>query len=182
MELNIISMNWAQPLRYGSQILQSLQDYWLSNNQGNDTLMIWAACSLCFFGFLQAGEICTTHFDPGCHLSPADIATDHQTHPNILRICIQQSKTDPFRKGDQIIVRVTGDSLCPVAAVLQYLVIRGKEPGPLLRFCNGSALTRQTFVTLVRRVLSPIGLEMSLYSGHSFRIGAPTTAAIQGIW
>ena len=34
------------------QILQSLQDCWLSNNQGNDTLMIWAACSLCFFGFL----------------------------------------------------------------------------------------------------------------------------------
>ena len=93
--------------------------------------MIWATCSLCFFGFLRAGEICTpssTTFDPGCHLYPADIATDHQTHPNILRICIKQSKTDPFRKGVQIIVGATGDSLCPVAAVLQYLVIRGQVP------------------------------------------------------
>ena len=48
-------------------------------------------------------------------------------------------------------------------------------------FCNGSALIRQTFVTSVCRALSAIGLEISLYSGHSFRIGAATTASAQGI-
>ena len=104
------------------QILRSLNEYWLSDNQGDDTLMIWAACCLCFFGFLRAGEICTPSnaiFDPGCHLSPADISIDDPSHPSILRICIKQSKTDPFRKGVHIIVGATGDCLCPVAAVLQ---------------------------------------------------------------
>ena len=120
-------------------------------------------------------------FDPGCHLSPADISIDDLSHPSILRICIKQSKTDPFRKGVHIIVGATGDCLCPVAAVLQYIAIRGKEPGPLFRFSNGSALTRQNFVSSVRRALSGIGLQTSLYSGHSFRIGAATTAAAQGI-
>ena len=165
-------------------ILRSLKEYWSANNQGDDTLMIWAACCLCFFGFLRAGEICTpsnAKFDPGCHLSPADISIDDLSHPSILRICIKQSKTDPFRKGVHIIVGATGDCLCPVAAVLQYLAIRGKEPGPLFRFSNGSALTRQNFVSSVRRALSGIGLQTSLYSGHSFRIGAATTAAAQGI-
>ena len=143
--------------------------------------MIWAACCFSFFSFLRAGEICTSSnaiFDPGCHLSQADISIDDPSHASILRICIKQSKTDAFRKGVHIIVGATGDCLCPVAAVLQYLAIRGKERGPLFHFSNGSALTRQNFVS---SALSGIGLQMSLYSGHSSRIGAATTAAAQGI-
>ena len=75
----------------------------------------------------------------------------------------------------------TGDCLCQVAAVLQSLAIRGKEAGPLFRSSNGSALIRQNFVSLVHRALSGMGLQTSLYSGHSFRIGAATTVAAQGI-
>ena len=46
------------------QVLCSLNEYWLSNNQGDDTLMIWAVCCFSFFSFIRAGKICTPSNDP----------------------------------------------------------------------------------------------------------------------
>ena len=54
------------------------------------------------FGFLRIGEITVPSdslFNPGTHLSLADVAFDHATDPTQLEISIKQSKTDPFRKG-----------------------------------------------------------------------------------
>ena len=59
---------------------------------------------------------------------------------------------------------------------------RGSGPGPFFRFSNGSPLTRESFVTKVRDALLVAGIENpSHYAGHSFRIGAATTAAAAGV-
>ena len=42
-------------------------------------------------------------------------------------------------------------------------------------------LTRQRFVAVVREGLQSAGIDSSKYSGHSFWIGAATTAAAKGI-
>ena len=133
-----------------------------------------AYASLVSFG---QGTPSDSSYDPSCHLSPGDISSNDPSNPSVLRVNIKQSKTDPFRHGVYIIVGATGESLCPVAAVLHYLTIRGMEAGPLFCFSDGRALTRQRFVS----PLSDLGLDTSLYSGHSFRIGAATTAAARGI-
>ena len=102
-------------------ILCSIHSYWLSSNTGHDVPMLWAACCLCFFGFLRSGEICTpsdSSYDPSCHLSPGDISSNDPSNPSVLRVNIKQSKTDPFRHGVYIIVGATGESLCPVAGAL----------------------------------------------------------------
>ena len=65
-----------------------------------------------------------------------------KTGASAVCIRIKQSKTDPFRKGIDLHVGKTGSVLCPVAALLNYLVIRGKEKGLLFRF---RPLTRQRF-------------------------------------
>ena len=75
----------------------------------------------------------------------------------------------------------TSSDLCPVAAMLNYLVVRGAKPGPLFIFKNGRFLTRDRLVTEIRTVLEQAGLDASKYCGHSFRIGAATTAATKGI-
>lgn len=75
----------------------------------------------------------------------------------------------------------TGNELCPVAAVLAYLVARGPGPGPLFQFQNGKPLTRVRLVDEMREALTRAGVTCSGYSGHSFRSGAATTAAKQGI-
>ena len=58
-------------------------------------------------------------------------------------------------------------------AVLGYLVVRGHGPGPLFKFKDGHSLTRQR--------LQVAGLDCIKYCGHSFRIGAATTAAKKGM-
>ena len=68
-----------------------------------------------------------------------------------------------------------------MAAVLKYMVGRGSGEGPFFTFADGSYLTRERFVREVRAALAHAGVDCSAYAGHSFRIGAATTAARRGV-
>ena len=78
-------------------------------------------------------------------------------------------------------LRRTGNILGPVAAVLAYLVRRGSQQGPLFLFSDGTPLSRQRLVAELRQALSACGFDCNLYAGHSFRIGATTTAAAKSV-
>lgn len=165
------------------ELLLKLKGSW-SKEQGHDSIMLWAAVTLCFFGFLRSGEITVpsdSGFDEGAHLSFRDVAVDSLKDPTSLKIRIKASKTDPFRVGVDIYVGKTNNQLCPVTAMLAYLVIRGSGAGPLFKFQDGRPLTRVRLVTRVREALAAAGVDQAAYSGHSFRSGAATTAARQGI-
>ena len=164
-------------------ILRKLKDVWLSN-PSLDNIMLWAAASLCFFGFLRAGETTVpseTAFDQGAHLTLSDVTVDSFKSPKMLKIKIKASKTDPFRNGIDIYVGTTNSDLCPVTAVLTYIVKRPLGNGPLFKFINGRPLTRSLFVEHVRKALTLAGVNADNYAGHSFRSGAATTAAKQGL-
>ena len=77
----------------------------------------------------------------------------------------------------------TDAPLCPVAAMLNYLAVRPAVAGPLFIHADGSPLLKSQFVAGVRRALAAANLDPrpSKYSGHSFRIGAATSAAAAGI-
>ena len=137
--------------------------------------MLWAACCLAFFGFMRAGELTVPNdkgYDAAVHLSLSDIS-----------VCIRlkASKTDPFRKGISLFIGKVASDICPIAAMLAYLMVRGQHAGPLFKFQDGRFLTRQRLVTAVREALQSAGVQPGLYSGHSFRIGAATTAAARGV-
>ena len=72
-------------------------------------------------------------------------------------------------------------SVCPVVAVLAYLAVRPQGPGPLFVYKGQSYLTREWLVAHLWKGLCEVGIDPSRYSGHSFRIGAATTAAQAGI-
>ena len=99
----------------------------------------------------------------------------------MLQVHLKASKTDPFRIGVDVFVGRTNCKLCPVAAVLSYMTIRGQTPGPLFMFQDGKFLTRPRFVTEVKTALTAAGVDRAGYSGHSFRSGAATTAAERGL-
>ena len=65
------------------------------------------------------------------------------------------------RSGMSIHLGRTGDTLCPV-----FL---------------GARLSRQVLVTAVRSALLAAGVDVRLYNGHSFCIGAAITAALAGL-
>lgn len=70
--------------------------------------------------------------------------------------------------------------LCAVESLLAYLVIRGDGPGPLFLLQSGQPLTRPLLTNWLKEILT-LAKVPGNYSSHSFRIGAATVAARNGI-
>ena len=115
------------------------------------------------------------------HLNCDDVSVDSITNPQMLKIRMKSSKTDPFRTGIDIFIGWIDCPLCPVAAMLTYLSYRKSSPGPIFKFKDGRPLTHSKFVEAVKRALEIAWVDSSQYTGHSFKSGAATTAASQGI-
>ena len=92
-------------------------------------IMLWAAFLLCFFWpFLCSGKVTiqdASSYDPQVHLNFEDITANDPNEPVMLQIGIEASKTDTFRQGVNMYIGKTANSLCPVSALLNYLVIPG---------------------------------------------------------
>ena len=95
----------------------------------HDHVMLWAVCCLGFFGFLFAGKFTTnSSFDPSIHLAVSDVQADALVDPTCFRVHIKSSKTDPFRVGCVIYVGCGNSVICPVAALGNFLALRGLSP------------------------------------------------------
>ena len=165
-------------------ILQQLKAHWSVQPIDHTKIMLWAACTMAFFGFFRMGELTipsAAAFNPAIHLTPADVAIDKRENPSLIQVQLKASKTDQLRRGVSIFIGKTGDNICPVAAISAYLAVRGADGGPFFRFPTGEPLTKENFTKHVRAALTSCGFNPALYAGHSFRIGAATTAAERGI-
>ena len=138
------------------QIEICIRDVWSKSSPTHDQIMLWAAFTLAFFGFLKSGKICSPSdkaYHPSAHLSfTGDVAIDHPQNPSIMCVHLKTSKTDPFRKGVDIFLGRTHD-LCPISAMLAYLAVRGGAEGLLFQFRNGLLLTRDCPVVKLREGL-----------------------------
>ena len=152
----------------------------INSTTNKDALMVRAAMTLAFFGFLRIGELtCNSSFDPRYHLTIRDLTFMPQHSPKYLLVRLKVSKTDPFRQGQTIVIGRTHSNLCPISAMLAYLDIRNplSDTGPLFTYESGSFLTRDKLTKETRLLISKGGLASNEFAGHSFRIGAATTAA-----
>ena len=90
----------------------------------------------------------------------------------------------PFRQGVNVHIFENRD-LSPVANMVKYYSIRlsqgASASSPLFVDSHGSVLTRGYFLTQVHHLCQILGLDTKQCSGHSFRIGAATSAAAAGI-
>ncbi len=171
-------------LPFTPALLSKLREIWQGSKKEWNNSMLWASASLCFFGFFRSGEITVADeraFDKGAQLTFDDIKVDCLQSPKHLKIRLKASKTDQRREGTDVFIGRTHNQLCPVAAVLAYMVKRGKGLGPFFRWQDGKPLTRARFVMEVKCALTNAGVDARRYSGHSFRSGAATMAARQGV-
>ena len=99
----------------------------------------------------------------------------------MLRIHLKQLKTDQFHRGAGIMVGTTGTHLCPVASVLSYIASRGTEQYPFFLDSQVRPITKTYFIRELRKVISALGLPQQQFTGHSFRIGAATSADMAGV-
>ena len=143
--------------------------------------MLWATVCVCFFGFLRSGDVTVpsdSEFDPAVHITFSNVSLDDVANPQLIKLRLEASKTDPFRKGVDIVLGRTNNQLCPIADLLAYLAVKSGKPGFLFAFNDGRLLTKVRFVNKVRQALSLAGLDAKCYAGHSFRIGAATTSGM----
>lgn len=148
-----------------------------------DHCMFWAACTLGYFGFLRSAEFTVPNlasFSSTLHLCVQDIAVDSATDPSCLRIKIKASKTDPFRKGCFIHIGKGRFPLCALQAVMQYLSLRGSSGGPFFLLQDGRPLSRALLTSWICQIMVAAGIPGNS-SSHSFRIGAATVAARNGV-
>ena len=143
-------------------LLRRMHAVWSWGPWTFDKAMLWAACCLGFFWFMQAGEL--TEQSPQQNseptLSASDISIDSREKPCVLIVHLRRSKTDPFGVGPYLhLGRTDDDILCPVSAVLAYIAVRPPGPGPLFHFHDGSPLSRACLVQHVRQALSQAGVD-----------------------
>ncbi|XP_071086522.1 uncharacterized protein, partial [Haliotis cracherodii] len=149
-----------------------------------ETSLFTAAYLLAFFGFFRISELVAgsakDFSHKACLLSDIHVAADI-SH---ITICLRSSKTDQGGRGVQIqITAILHSRLCPVRAMQQFLSIRPPVHGHVFVHFDGRPLNRFQFQSMLRKALSfslP-HLNLHLFSSHSFRIGAATTAAINGV-
>ena len=110
------SQSWPLRLPITPAILQSLHWAWSSPPVSYRNRLLWAACCLGFFAFLQSGEFTcpsAAAYVPSM-LSWGNIHVDSHDHPSYLRIVLRQSKTDFFGAG------VWGPQVTPCTQLQQY--------------------------------------------------------------
>ena len=108
-------------------ILRKLRGSWWS--QGSQSSALTAS-----FGFCQLGKLAVPRegdYDPSVHLSLTDVACNNQQHSTAVSLLLHRMKMDQARRKVKIVLRVTRTDLCAVQALLEYLSLRGREPGPL---------------------------------------------------
>ena len=143
-----------------------------------DTVMLWAAFTLAFFGFLRVSEF--TYSSSKSFLAVKDIAFVPNIHnPDYIQVRIKQSKTDPFRQGTTLTIAKSNSKVCAVIALRDYILQRNSTTTdePLFMLQNGQPLSRCILNANLRELLNMLGYLETDYAPHSFRIGAATTAA-----
>ena len=143
-------------------ILDLLRQHWEASKHPN-RFTLWAAASLCFAGFFRSGELLETPGSQGC--------------PTTMQVHLSFSKCDQFGKGVDIYIGSTDNPLCPVTAVMAFMMVRGTTPGRFFITQDEKPLTKSQFVAELRKALAACGFNPIAYAGHNFRIGAATAEA-----
>nr|XP_021331275.1 uncharacterized protein LOC110439521 [Danio rerio] len=142
-----------------------------------------AMFNLAFFGFLRCSELTvTSKFNPLLHPTISDLALQDKETISFL---IKQSKTDQTQKGHSILIFDIPSPTRPFQTLLAYLNLRkSQEANPMAPLFTDDAnrpVSRFWFQKHLKEILRLSGFSPEPFSSHSFRIGAATTAASNGL-
>ncbi|XP_032404189.1 uncharacterized protein LOC116709643 [Xiphophorus hellerii] len=141
--------------------------------------LLSSAFLLAFYGFLRLGEFTSpsNNFVPSRDLSVSDL----KFHPDFYSLTLKHSKS---KGACSIIIARNNKSFCPFLAMFKFALLICKiscGSESLFLTPEGNPMTATWFIKHLRLLLAANNFPPSQFSGHSFRIGAATSAAIQGI-
>jgi len=145
-------------------------------------LRLTTACLLAFAGFMR--------FDEVIQIRPCDLVLQEE----FMVIHLPFSKTDQWRKGDEIYITRTGKPTCPVGMLEAYMCRTATSCTderflfrPICRSKSGESLRESGSISdsclrdLFKKKLKKLGYSHQDFSLHSFRAGGATKAANSGI-
>ena len=149
-----------------------------------ETFMFKAMCAMAFFAFLRIGEITVSKRDSvnGNLLQLDQVCRQPSGKVNVVSLIITfTSYKHNYNQNPFSLVLTRQPTVCPVQSLLDYFSVRGTVRGPLFINQDGSPVLRSEFSKMLSSVIQLCNLDPNRYKGHSFRIGAATYAAEQGL-
>ena len=150
-------------------------------------ICFWAVCVVAFFSFFRKSNLLiqSSHkFDPSKHLCLSDV----QFRSTGAVLSVRWSKTIQFRQKVLYVPlpHIENSPFCPSSALMlcTSLVKPQTKHIPLFSFPSPHGIqpiTYPVFLTHLRLCLRKMGLNPSLFSGHSFRCGGASFALPCGI-
>ena len=148
-------------------------------------ILFWAACLVGFFGlFRKANLLPVSHNSTGYHFLKSDVSFI----AGGLLMRVRGSKTIQFGERDLSVPLplIPGSPLCPTTAVTAVLLSTPNLPldTPLYVYGQGGdmvKLTQSMFSHKLTKVMSGLGYEAKLFSGHSLRRGGASWAFQRGL-
>ncbi|CAG2200662.1 unnamed protein product [Mytilus edulis] len=142
-------------------------------------VLLKAMMSTAYFCFLRIGEIAVkTESEIYRVIQREDIKFERVNgHVSNMTITMKFYKHSNLQSKTLSIARRPENYLCPVKAIEEYLRLQNCPHGPLFRFKCGKPVSGFYFNSSLKSLLNFVGLDTNFYKGHSFRIGAATSAA-----
>jgi len=145
-------------------------------------MRLTTACLVAFAGFLRFSEL--------IEIQTGDISLRHDA----MVIKLLHSKTDQFRRGDEVIIARSGKETCPVTYLENYLRRTSTSLQeqrflfrPICRTKNGERLRESGSISYTclweqfKRKVSKLGFNPTDFGLHSLRAGGATKAANAGV-
>ena len=138
-----------------------------------------------FSGFLRYSEL--------ANIKMSNI----EFYDSYIKICIEKSKTDLYRRGNSVIIAATGTDLCPVLWLKKFIdlaklnlhadnyifralsYLKSKAVYKLCSINNPLSYTKAREILL--ESLTDIGIDKSKFGLHSLRSGGASTGANRGV-
>ena len=143
-----------------------------------------AAFLLAFFGFLRIGELAADSKSSiqNSVLLKSDIKFTMHEGVSFVTLNFRVSKNNQCGAHQSIVIRQQSCAmLCPVIAISDYLNLVG-DSGVLFCHFDNSPLTRYQFSAMLKKAVEFCGFNNAdLFTSHSFRIGAATSARMLGL-
>ena len=137
---------------------------------------------LAVFGFLRCSEFTasTSKYNSSCHATISDISI-----PSTLIYHLKCSKTNQSGPPQHIYLFRLDSYIIPFEPIQEHtnsrLASRVSPQDPLFITETGKVATCHWFHHRLCQILSQSGISPDQYSGHSFHIGATSSASKQGI-
>ena len=149
----------------------------------NHRLLIKAIFMLAFAAFLRMGEICLQSGASRDRLIQRPDVSFEQNNKSLsgMHVVIREFKHSQAGVPVRIFIPVAEEAqYCPVRHLKNYLSTFCHSSGPLFQFINGLPVPYNFVAEKLHCVSAFLGLPTAHFKPHSFRIGAATSAFLDG--